>query len=567
MVQMFNIFRSIIFICILLTGCTDLNDPRTPQQKNLNPQAFDVLSTPVEDSTIDLSDFDISDIIDDEIDTETVINECFYKRISISATEKMCMREVLTQMANLADINIFIAQDIEGNISFTAKDRPFIEILKDICSSSNLKYIINGNSVKIEFDSPMMKFYTIPSLNIQRETQSSMAISTDIFSGDMLSSSGFQTNDTIKGTVSPSTTNNGSNSLVSGSAKNDFWAELEAALKTIIGETEGNYISIHKQGGLITAYTTQSKHEEIQKYIKLLKDSSETQVLIEAKILEVSLKDEFKSGINWQIMRTGGATIEKSYDRTGLFSAGIDRKNLSIVSGFIEKFGAVKTLSSPRITILNNHSAVLKVAQNEVVYTPEFQKQYNGTNSNNITDMLSTNMKTIPIGLIMTVQPSIDKKNNTVLLTLRPTISKIARYKEIPFLFNNYIKQTSGTTSSESSNTSQVQMQKVPIVDVRELDSVLKLHSGQIVVMGGLMHEKSNNNRDGLPGFKDTPIDFITSEREKGTEVTELVIFLKATILRKKNKMHHNADAKIYNTFATDPRKLKFKDEKNNIKK
>lgn len=567
MVQMFNISRIIIFICILLTGCTDLNNPRTPQQKSLNPQAFDVLSTPVEDSTIDLSDFDISDIIEDEIDNETAINESFYKRISISATEKMCMREVLTQMANLAGINIFIAQDIEGNISFTAKDRPFIEILKDICSSSNLKYIINGNSVKIEFDSPMMKFYTIPSLNIQRETQSSMAISTDIFSGDMLSSSGFQSNDANKNAGSSSTTNNGSNSLVSGSAKNDFWAELEAALKTIIGETEGNYISIHKQGGLITAYTTQSKHEEIQKYIKLLKDSSEAQVLIEAKILEVSLKDEFKSGINWQIMRTGGTTLEKSYDRTGLFSAGIDRKNLSIVSGFIEKFGAVKTLSSPRITILNNHSAVLKVAQNEVVYTPEFQKQYNGTNSNNITDMLSTNMKTIPIGLIMTVQPSIDKKNNTVLLTLRPTISKIARYKEIPFLFNNYIRQTSSTASSESSGTSQVQMQKVPIVDVRELDSVLKLHSGQIVVMGGLMHEKSNNNRDGLPGFKDAPIDFITSEREKGTEVTELVIFLKATILRKKSKMHHNADAKIYNTFATEPRKLKFKDEKNNIKK
>lgn len=567
MVQMFNISRIIIFICILLTGCTDLNDPRTPQQKSLNPQAFDVLSTPVEDSTIDLSDFDISDIIEDEIDNETAINESFYKRISISATEKMCMREVLTQMANLAGINIFIAQDIEGNISFTAKDRPFIEILKDICNSSNLKYIINGNSVKIEFDSPMMKFYTIPSLNIQRETQSSMAISTDIFSGDMLSSSGFQSNDANKNAGSSSTTNNGSNSLVSGSAKNDFWAELEAALKTIIGETEGNYISIHKQGGLITAYTTQSKHEEIQKYIKLLKDSSEAQVLIEAKILEVSLKDEFKSGINWQIMRTGGTTLEKSYDRTGLFSAGIDRKNLSIVSGFIEKFGAVKTLSSPRITILNNHSAVLKVAQNEVVYTPEFQKQYNGTNSNNITDMLSTNMKTIPIGLIMTVQPSIDKKNNTVLLTLRPTISKIARYKEIPFLFNNYIRQTSSTASSESSGTSQVQMQKVPIVDVRELDSVLKLHSGQIVVMGGLMHEKSNNNRDGLPGFKDAPIDFITSEREKGTEVTELVIFLKATILRKKSKMHHNADAKIYNTFATEPRKLKFKDEKNNIKK
>ena len=286
--------------------------------------------------------------------------------------------------------------------------------------------------------------------------------------------------------------------------------------------------------------------------------------MIEAKILEVSLKDEFKSGINWHVMRTGGATVDKSYDRTGLFSAGIHRKSLSIVSGFIEKFGAVKTLSSPRITILNNHSAVLKVAKNEVVYTPEFQKQYSGANSNNVTDLLSTNMKTIPIGLIMTVQPSIDRKNNTILLTLRPTISKIAGYKDIPFLFNNYMKQAGSLLSTD---TPQVQMQKVPIVDVRELDSVLKLYSGQIVVMGGLMHEKSNNNRDGLPGFKNAPIDFITSERDKGTEVTELVIFLKATILRKKSKMHHNADEKIYNTFVTEPRKLKFKNAKTTTNK
>lgn len=554
---------AIFFICFFLSGCTSLNDPRTPQQKSLSPKAFDILSTPIEDSAIDLSDFDISDVIEDEGDHETAMNEKFYKRISISATEKMCMREVLTQMANLAGINIFIAQDIGGSISFTAKGRPFIEILRDICSSSALKYIITGNCVKVEFDSPMMKFYTIPSLNIQRETQSSMAISTDIFSGDT-NSSNSQSSDSAKNASSSSINNNGSNSMVSGSTKNDFWSELENGLKTIVGEEDGNYISIHRQGGIVSAYTTQSKHEEIQKYLKLLKDSSEAQVLIEAKILEVSLKDEFKSGINWHVMRSGGAMLDKSYDRSGLFSAGIDRKSLSIVSGFIETFGAVKTLSSPRITILNNHSAVLKVAQNEVVYTPEFQKQYNGRNSDNVTDMLSTNMKTIPIGLIMTVQPSIDKKHNTVLLTLRPTISKIARYKEIPFLFNNYISQR-GAPGAQ--NAPQVQMQKVPIVDVRELDSVLKLNSGQIVVMGGLMHEKSNNNRDGLPGFKDTPIDFITSEREKGTEVTELVIFLKATILRKKSKMHHNADAKIYDTFVTEPRKLKFKDEKHTNKK
>jgi general secretion pathway protein D len=514
-----------------------------------------MLSAPVDDAAADFADLAVDDIIEDEIDSESAIDEAFYKQISISVTEKMRMREVLTQMAALAGVNIFIAQDIEGSISFTAKNRPFLDILKDICSSSGLKYKITGTSVKVEYDSPMLSFYRIPSLNIQRDTQSSMTISTDIFSGSMLSSD----TDTTGKNANFSSANNGSNSTIFGKGKNDFWSELEAALKTIIGESEGNYISIHRQGGLISAYTTHEKHEEIKKYIKLLKDASEAQVLIEAKIIEVDLKDEFKSGINWHILRKGGAKVDMAYNTTELFSAGINRENLSVVSGFIERFGAVKTLSSPRITILNNHSAVLKVAKNEVVYLPEFQKQYSGRNSDNITDMLSSNMKTIPIGLIMTVQPSIDLKNNTVLLTLRPTISKIAGYKEIPFLFNNYYARGSGTSGQVSNSAPTPQTQKVPILDVREMDSVLKVNSGQIVVMGGLMHEKSNNNRSGLPGFENTPIDFVAGERDKGTEVTELVIFLRATILRKSSKTHHNADEKVYNTFASDPRRLKFK--------
>ena len=540
---------SVILLCLSLSACIDLSQPRTIQQKGLDRKALDTISAPVNDPDFDYADIGFEEAAyEDEIDPEEKIDKKFYKRISISVTESMKMREALTQMANLAGINIFIAQDIEGSISFTAKDRPFLDILKDVCSSSGLKYTISGNSVKIETDFPTLKFYRIPSLNVQRDTQSSVSISTDIFNGS-LNSSGADTNSTLNS----SQANNGSNSVVAESSKNDFWVELENALKMIIGETDGNYVSVHRQGGLITAYTTQNKHEEIKKYINMLKEASEEQVLIEAKILEVNLNDEFKTGINWNIMRGGGAMINKTFDTNGLFSAGIDRTSLSTVVGFIEKFGAVKTLSNPRITILNNHSAILKVAQNEIVYFPEFQREYSGKNSENTMDLLSTNVKTIPIGLIMKVQPSIDRRSNSVLLSLRPTISKIASYKKVPFMFNN------NTSSSGSGSSSTTQTLEVPTVDVRELDSVLRVNSGQIVVMGGLMQEQSHNNREGLPGFMDTPVDYISGERDRKTDVTELVIFLRATILRKKGRKYHKADEKIYKMFSSDPRQLKFK--------
>jgi general secretion pathway protein D len=520
----------------------------------MDHSAFDLLATPVDDF---LQDINISYANEpSDADKTAGIHENFRKNISISASEKMQMREVLTQMANLAGVNIFIAQDIEGSISFTAKNRPFLDILKDICGCSHLKYFISSNSVKIEYDSPTLRTYTIPSLNMQRDTVSAMSISTDIFSGDLNS---FATDGGSGGSSSGTgeSRNNGSSSFIAGTAKNDFWAELENTLKTIVGDAEGNYVTIHRQGGLVSVCTTQEKHDEIQQYLAMLKENSETQVLIEAKILEVNLKDEFKSGINWHILRSGGAMVEKYFDRDGLFSVGINRNSLSIVSAFIEKFGAVKTLSSPRVTILNNHSAVFKVAKNEVIYLPEFHKQYGGATNSMNTDLLSANVKTIPIGLVMTVHPSIDRKNNTILLTLRPTISKIAGYKEVPFLFHNYSRISVGGDTA-SLGSPQTQMQKIPIVDVRELDSVLKLRSGQIAVMGGLMDEKSVNHREGLPGMEHTPVDLLSGSVEKGSNVTELVIFLRATILNNKDKMHHKADEKIYNKFSSEPRPLRF---------
>ncbi len=535
-IHMNNVIVTLLLLSLI--GCDSWQEARTPQQKNLVPQSLEDISFPVSDEDEDF-------VFDPGLEeNEPIISEKFYKPVSLSVTENMSIRNILVQLANTAGLNIFFNGDIEGSVVFHAKARPLIEVLKDICSSVGLKYTINGDSVKIEYDSPMLKVYNVQFLNIERDIHSSISISTDIFSNNNLDET----------TSNTQNNNNGSCSLVTGVSKSDFWEELERSLKLIIGDDEKSYVSIHRQGGIVTVYATQNKQELVKNYLKLLKDSSEAQVLIEAKILEVNLNDEFKGGINWDILRNNGALISKNFDnnmgrRSELLSFGISRANLNIVAGLIEKFGAVKTLSSPRITVLNNQSAVLKVAQNEVIYLPSLQRQYATVSDNRSTDFLSTTLHTIPVGLIMSVIPSVDIRNNTILLNLRPTISRIVKYKELPLLYRTNV---AGNDNNE--NTSY-QTQKIPIVDVREFDSVLRLQSGQVVVMGGLMQETSHNNRNGLPGLSET--DVLFGAREKGTDVTELVIFLKATILRKKS--YHNADKKLYKKFANDPRPLEFK--------
>ena len=532
-----------------------MDTPLTPQQKSLNTNAFKILATPISDS--DFDDVDDSEITEDDFVKDSVIPPSFRNSITISVNESMDVTQVLTSMANLAGVNIFIADNVGGTVSFVAKDRPFLEILKDVCSTLNLKYTISGNSVKIENDIPILKVYNVQFLNLQRDTQSSVSISTDIFMNNSVSTDN-------QATTSLESTNNGSKCEVSGKVKNDFWQELENTLKAIISTEEGAYLSLHRQGGLVTVYATDSKQKEIQKYLKLLKETTESQVLIEAKILEVVLNNEYKNGINWDIFSNNNyVTLQNSTaSLDGLISTGVNKtlnNKFSIMSGIIEKFGAVKTLSSPRITVLNNQSAILKVAQNEVIYLPELQKQYGTLANNTNIDYMSAKIHTIPIGLVMSVQPSIDRKTNSITLTLRPTISKIVGNKKIPmpFYYNNIATNPITTNNSNSAVVPTITMQEIPIVDIREMDSVLKLKSGQIVVMGGLMQEQSANRRDGLPRTRNTSLEFLTGTNEKSTKVTELIIFLRATILKKK-KAHHNTDRKLYNTFANDPRPINF---------
>ena len=524
-----------LIFCFLVMGCSIVDTPKTSQQKNLIPSSLDMITDSIyEDDLVEESEADF------QREEEDYIPPNFYRKVSISISKSMNLRDVFTQLAKKADVNVFIAHDVEGGISFEAKNRPFLDILRDICSSCVLKYTIKNNSVKIENDTPSTKIYNLQFLNIERETQSSVSTSTDLFMNQSILKNSANSTTDFK--------DNGSSSTMSGVIKNDFWAELEQNLQNIVGD-EGT-VTVHKQGGLVTVHAPQFKHEEVQKYVNLLREATESQVLIEAKILEVNLKDAYKNGINWNILRGDGTTFEKSYsDRTGMISFGVKKNNLNIIAGIIEEFGAVKTLSSPRITVLNNQSAILKVAHNEVVCLPEIQRQYGSTTTGRDTDFMTTTLHTIPIGLIVTVQPSIDVKNNTVLLNLRPTISRIRDYKEVPYLFQSFNRTTG--------DSSKPQTQRIPIVDMREMDSVLKLNSGQIAVMGGLMKEESANGRSGLPGFAE--LDPVVGENKKSTEVTELVIFLKATILR--NKKHHAADKRLYEKFANDPRPINF--EKN----
>ncbi len=461
--------------------------------------------------------------------------------VSVSITESVTLKPILIELARQAGVDLQLDPKIDSKIVFSARNRPFIEIVEQICSLGNLRYkILNNTSLRVEPDTPYTENYQVQFLNFSRNSQNRVSTATDVFS-----------------TVSTQKTqnDNGSNSTVTVSANSDFWGELETNLKMILtqqgnaspGQTAPSY-SLHKQGGMVTILGTSYHHKLVSSYLEKLRKAASTQVLIEAKIIEVLLKDEYRSGINWQKVGTRGdwqftgkfgdmskssRFLDPSTAQSDMVAMGAAGQTFSGILMAIQEFGASRTLSSPRLTVMNNQTAILKVAENQVYFRLNYDKQYSTVIQRESVNV-SSDIQTVPIGLVMSVQPSIDPETHEVILFLRPTISRLSQSVRDPAVDIAY-------NSNINSNTNAAALAKespslIPVVEVREIDSVLRLKHEEIAILGGLMEVRSIQDKSKLPILGDTPLvkDLFSSTTE-GDQVVELVILLKASILESTN--------------------------------
>ncbi|MCB2108862.1 MAG: hypothetical protein KDE14_14230, partial [Rhodobacteraceae bacterium] len=332
--------------------------------------------------------------------------------------------------------------------------------------------------------------------------------------------------------------------------------------------------SVNPQAGLITVFATQRQQKAIEKYLRAVRDAVSQQVLVEAKILEITLDDQYRAGINWQAFigpgiydslgnKTGeNITLNTNFSRDVVpadftnptVTAAFNNSDgdLSLAAQLVKKFGTVRTLSSPRLTITNNQSAVLKVAQNQIFFDLQVERQQSTVAGQGDTITVDSEIKSVPVGFIMNVQPSIDAVTRRISMSLRPSITRITGFVPDPGVAIT-VAQVNATSNSAVNVSSQI-----PIIEVREMDSLVSMNSGETVVMGGLMQESSENAREGLPGIMDVPlIGQVASQNIRASKVTELVVFLRATIVSGQDSVA-DEDIRLYKTFTPDPRPLVF---------
>jgi general secretion pathway protein D len=205
---------------------------------------------------------------------------------------------------------------------------------------------------------------------------------------------------------------------------------------------------------------------------------------------------------------------------------------------------------------MNNQTAILKVAQNFVYFKLNYNKHfYSKTSQSEIA--MGSEIKTVPIGFVMSVQPAIDPVKRSVILFLRPTISKLEKGVSDPSIavMCNVQNAATGPASSGASGTVAIPRSDVPVVEVREIDSVLRLNDGEVAVLGGLMETKAVHKKHNNPVFKKIPVaNKIFSGSGKQEEVSEIVILIRVKILD--NVVPDAADRRLVHLYTADPRPL-----------
>ncbi|MDP2230944.1 pilus (MSHA type) biogenesis protein MshL [Methylotenera sp.] len=291
----------------------------------------------------------------------------------------------------------------------------------------------------------------------------------------------------------------------------------------------------NKETGVLSVRATQRQHQSVQEFIDRVQAGAKRQVLIEASIVEITLSDQYQAGVDWSRLGAGGILNGFTFQQNLLGTNPTSTSPLAIAAApivalgynkstaigdlaasikLLQTFGNAKVLSSPKLMVLNSQTAILKVVDNLVYFTVQSQISQSSVQGANNLQSVTTTPHTVPVGVWMTVTPQINE-NSAVTLNVRPTIAR-----QVGLGVQDPNPSLNGIVS------------RIPQIQVREMESMLQVNSGNTVILGGLMQDDINNTDNGIPGLMKVPVvGKAFSAKNDSARKTELVIFLRPTVI------------------------------------
>jgi MSHA biogenesis protein MshL len=326
-------------------------------------------------------------------------------------------------------------------------------------------------------------------------------------------------------------------------SKLDFWRELEASLHALLPQDPAHNVVVNAQSGVIAVRAMPGELNDVAKFLKKIQSTASRQVILEAKIIEVDLNNDYQAGINWSNVATSGSgslftgvsspstfsgdllapsgptvNVSPGSAVTGLvsntlggaFTLALNTRDFSSYVNLLQVQGNTRVLSSPRVATLNNQKAVIKSGSDQYFVT--------NVASNTVTSTAASTSNTIELtpffsGVALDVTPQIDD-DGTVILHIHPTVSAVSA--------NNLTVAVGGETDTLPLALSQI----------RESDSIVRAKSGQVIVIGGLMTVSKQNTDYQVPFLGSIPgLGNLFKSKQTTSTKTELVILLKPIVV------------------------------------
>ncbi len=480
------------------------------------------------------------------------------------------VQELLFALARDAKVNLDLHPDVQGTVTLHATDQTLPQILARVARQVDLRFSLEDRVLTVLPDRPYLQLYRIDYLNMQRDVVSNVAIATQV---------------TATGGAAAGGAGNDSRTQIANTANNRFWANLVESVQSLLRETdkvlpaeaqaapapaaaapagkaaaapspapaparsvyrEAASVIAHPETGTLAVRATARQHERVQEFIDRVLGAARRQVLIEATVVEVELADEYQQGIRWDLLRNKSSTFRLTQAPAGTaeplpggtpasgqvpalgvlsFSRTLGSGSIDLALQLLESFGRTRVLSSPKVSVLNNQTALIKVVDNLVYFT--LSANYTpGTASAGATFTVSSTPNTVPVGFLMNVTPQVGE-DDEIVLNLRPTISRLAGFVDDPGVALTLALARQGGASIPDVRS------RVPQIQTREMESIIRVRDGEFAVLGGLMRDSVERGTDAIPGAGDLPgVGELFKYRNSRATKSELVVFLRPTVVR-----------------------------------
>jgi MSHA biogenesis protein MshL len=450
--------------------------------------------------------------------------------------------------------SMLVHPDVSGTISVNLKDVTVEEALSAIRELYGYDFRVDGRRIFVQPAGLQTRVFQVNYLPGQRRGVSDIRVTSGA-----VTDTGQTTTPTLAGPA-PTTSNTSralESSRVTTQQQTDFWSELRAALVAMVGTAQGTSVIVTPQSGVVVVRAMPQQLRAVEQYLRATRLSIERQVMLEAKIIEVALSDEYQAGINWaifnrhlaigqlstnatvstelgatgQVLATGVAPGGVIADPTGraisatagsfaaaspagaVFGLALQTRNFASLLTFLESQGNVQVLSSPRIATLNNQKAVLKVGTDEFFVTNVTTTTTSTTSGSQTSP--SVTVQPFFSGIVLDVTPQIDASSN-IILHIHPAVSEVTESTRVVNLGGG----TPSITLPLAKST------------VNETDTIVRVSDGNIVAIGGLMSVDVRDQRSGIPGVSDQGPGRLLRNTATSNRKRELVILLKPTIIQ-----------------------------------